>query len=304
MYKEGKMHYTKPPLNFNQQSSLLISRGLIARPDELEYFLHKVNYYRLTGYLYPFRIPNTDNYIPGTTLDQIKGIYYFDADLRRLTFSAIETIDIALFRTQMVEKFTQLHGSFCYTDHNCFNSSLSPIAHQNMMLRITQNVNRSQEEFIKSYRRKYFSEPNLPFWMVAETITFGQLSVIFMNLPMNILVPIAKEYNLHSSTLISWLHTLTNIRNISAHHARLWNRVLPIRPGIPSSKYHPEFHTPTRIKNDGYFIILGILKYMLDLITPDNSLIKDFNNLLVKFPDIPINRMGFPNNWGNFLIFK
>jgi abortive infection bacteriophage resistance protein len=100
------MNYTKPALNFLQQAQLLISRGLIADESELKTFLSQVNYYRFSGYLYPFRVSASDDFVPGTTFDQVKEIYYFDQDLRSLTFSAIGIIEIAVLRTQM-DRFPQ-----------------------------------------------------------------------------------------------------------------------------------------------------------------------------------------------------
>ena len=91
------MNYTKPALNFLQQAQLLIGRGLIADESELKTFLSQVNYYRFSGYLYPFRVSASDDFVPGTTFDQ---------DLRSLTFSAIGIIEIAVLRTQM-DRFPQ-----------------------------------------------------------------------------------------------------------------------------------------------------------------------------------------------------
>jgi abortive infection bacteriophage resistance protein len=298
------MRYTKPPLNFNQQAKLLIRRGLVADEENLETFLGRVNYYRFTGYLYPFRLGGTDNYLPGTTLDQIKEIYYFDTDLRLLTLSTIEVIDITLFRTQMVEKFSLSCGAFCYTDLQNFGPSLPVLKHQEMMTRIQQNIDRSAEEFVGLYRAKYTSEKFFPFWMIAEASTFGQLSLIFRYLPRSVQVPIAKQFNLHSQTLVSWLHTITTIRNICAHHSRLWNRILPVKPSLPSRKHHPEFYTPSRINNDSYFVVFAILKFLLDVISPKNSLRNDFIRLLSKYPGVPKNKMGFPINWQDYQIFQ
>jgi abortive infection bacteriophage resistance protein len=69
------MKYTKPPLSFDQQAELLIARGLVADKADLEVFLSNVNYYRFSGYLYPFRSKAGDNYLPGTTLELIRNIY-------------------------------------------------------------------------------------------------------------------------------------------------------------------------------------------------------------------------------------
>jgi len=302
-FKIINMHYTKPPLNFNQQAQLLISRGLVADEGELEAFLSHVNYYRFTGYLYPFRLPNTNNYQPGTTFEQIQNIYLFDTELRLLSLASFEDIEISLLRTQMVEKFTLACGPFCYSDYNNFHPSLSAANHQEILNTIQHNIDRSNEEFVDLYRNKYTSEPHFPFWMAVEAITFGQLSIIYRYLPSHVQVPMAKQLNLHSRDLVSWLHTLSTIRNICAHHSRLWNRILPVKPTIPLRKHHPEFYTPSRISNDSYFVVLAITKYLLDVISPGNTFIVDFTTLVDNYPRIPLNRMGFPENWQDFKIF-
>jgi hypothetical protein len=50
-----RMKYSKPPLSFESQADLLIARGLVAYRTKLISRLEVVNYYRLSGYLYPFR---------------------------------------------------------------------------------------------------------------------------------------------------------------------------------------------------------------------------------------------------------
>ncbi|NMC11655.1 MAG: Abi family protein [Anaerolineae bacterium] len=292
--------YTKPPLDFNKQAKLLIRRGLIADQNELEEFLSNVNYYRFTGYLYPFRDKGTDSFIPGTAFQFIKDIYQFDMELRLFTLSCIEIIEVSILRTKMVEMFTLACGPFCYTQHVNFDPNLSAELHQDMLRKIEDNINNSKEEFINSYRSKYYREQYLPFWMVAEASTFGLLSTIFNYLPLNVKTPIAKHFNLHSTNLSSWLHTLSNIRNICAHHSRLWNRRLPIKPTIPVEKYHPEFYSPAKVHNDSYFIILGILNYLLERIDPAKAPINSFVDLVRKYPNIPLNKMGFPRNWQDY----
>ena len=297
------MKSTKPPLTFIQQAKLLASRGLVADRGDLEIFLSNVNYYRFSGYLYPFRSKVGDNYLPGTTLEQIRNIYNFDSELRLLTLSAIEIIEIALLRTRMVECFSITHGAFCYTDINCFGSRLSKFDHIEMLDNIERNVDRSTEEFVSLYRAKYTSEPHLPFWMVAETCTFGQLSKIFYYLPHKVKVTLAMQFDLHYRDLGSWLHALSVARNICAHHARLWNRRLPVKPSIPSIKYHPEFYSPVKVSNDSYFVILAMLEYLVKTIYPDKSIKNDFEKLFVKYPGVPINKMGFPKNWHECAVF-
>ena len=79
------MKFTKIPKTYEEQADLLISRGLIAKKIQLIKTLEVVNYYRLSGYLYPFRSENTkdDAFGKGTTLEKVWRRYTFD---RRLVF--------------------------------------------------------------------------------------------------------------------------------------------------------------------------------------------------------------------------
>ena len=100
------MEYKKSPLTFEQQADLLISRGLQADRAQLISSLKSVNYYRLTGYLYPFRMAD-DTFKPGTTLEMVWRRYSFDRRLRVLVMDAIERVEVAV-RTQLVYHFSNL----------------------------------------------------------------------------------------------------------------------------------------------------------------------------------------------------
>ena len=45
---------------------------------------------------------------------------------------------------------------------------------------------------------------------------------------------IAFEYGIPDSHFASWMHALSYVRNVCAHHKRLWNRQLQIKPQFPS----------------------------------------------------------------------
>jgi len=87
--------YSKPALTFEQQADLLINRGLVADRDKLIAVLHSVNYYRLSGYLYPFRMPD-QTYYPSTNLNKVWRRYTFDRHLRLLTLDAIDRVEVAV----------------------------------------------------------------------------------------------------------------------------------------------------------------------------------------------------------------
>lgn len=85
------MEYKKVPLTFEEQADLLISRGLQAERDFLIFRLKSVNYYRIAGYLYPFRMSD-GKFKPGTTFEMVWRRYTFDRRLRFLLLDAIERV--------------------------------------------------------------------------------------------------------------------------------------------------------------------------------------------------------------------
>jgi abortive infection bacteriophage resistance protein len=297
------MKYSKPPLTFEQQTKLLLSRGLIAEYQDLNNFLQQVNYYRFSGYLYPFRQKGSDSFQDGTSLEEVTAIYNFDSALRRFTFSIIEKIDISILRTQLVEQFTTQFGAFCYTQRNNF-PKLNKNNHDKVMKNITKSVEKSHEHFVRRFHNKYFGEEYLPFWIISEVVSMSQLSIIFHHCPDSVVVPIAKNFNLHSKNLKNWLHVLTVIRNIVAHHSRLWNLGLQIRPMLPSKKYHPEFYIPYIINNSSYFSVYAIMRYLIKKIDPFNTFHQDFISLLGQYPYIDVTKMGFPTNWEASSLFN
>ena len=106
------MEYSKTPLTFEQQADQLIDRGRLCNKTILIQRLQSVSYYRLSGYLYPFR-NNDDTYKNGTTLDKIWRNYTFDRQLRILILDAIERFEISL-KTDIIYYFSHTYGAFEY----------------------------------------------------------------------------------------------------------------------------------------------------------------------------------------------
>lgn len=107
------MKFIKHALSFEKQAELLLSRGLIADKPDLIAKLKSVNYYRLSGYLYPFKQQNSENYKDGTDFTEIWNRYRFDRKLRFLVLDGIERIEVAL-KTDIAFEFSHLYGPFGY----------------------------------------------------------------------------------------------------------------------------------------------------------------------------------------------
>ncbi len=105
------------------------------------------------------------------------------------------------------------------------------------------------------------------------------------------------EFGISDRVLQSWLATLNQVRNLCAHHARLWNRGLGISPMIPRAHKHPKWHAPVSIQGNRLFAAMTVLRYLLRLAAPQSQWQIRFENLLDRYPEIPLALMGFPTNW-------
>jgi abortive infection bacteriophage resistance protein len=292
------MRYLKQALSFPDQADMLLQRGLVTDRDTLIERLKAVNYYRLSAYWYTFRDANVTNdlLLPGTTLDIVWRRYAFDRQLRLLVIDAIERVEIAV-RTQLVNRHVCEHGPFGYLDRAHL-PGMNAYIHKDLLDRIRKETDHSQEDFVKHYLGKYTSEVDLPLWMACELMTFGNMLTIFRHVDKTIKRDIAAEYGVADKVLESWLLTLNFVRNICAHHSRLWNRGLGNKqPAIPRAHKHPDWHRPVPITSDRMFGVLTVLYYLLKRVAPQSAWKQRFKKLLSDYPDIPLRFMGFPSNW-------
>jgi abortive infection bacteriophage resistance protein len=287
------MEYTKPALTYEQQADQLIARGLIADREHLINSLKSVNYYRLSGYWFPFREYPKDNFKTGTRFETIWRRYAFDRRLRLLVMDGIERFEIAL-RTDVTYHISHTHGAFGYAQPRAL-PNLAPDDHARLMTALRTEYGKSKEAFAIHFSTKYGDEHDgLPIWMVTELMTMGQLFTLVRGLPKGMLKSIAKSYSLAAPVLFSWLGTLHAVRNICAHHSRLWNKELGYKPTFPES---PEWTSPVAVSDRRIFGVLTILKYMMDRIAPQSSWPQRLVQLIGEYPEIPRRDMGFADNW-------
>lgn len=293
----GCVKYQKPPRTFADQADQLLERGLSADRDTLISRLRAVNYYRLSAYWFTFRDASApdERLLPGTTLETVWRRYVFDRHLRLLTMDAIERVEVAI-RTELVNRFTLKYGAFGHLDRANL-PGLSVEDHRFMMERIHTEQRKSREEFVRHYESKYTSETELPLWMAVELMTFGTLYTLFRGLPSRLKKRVAATYGIHAPVLASWLRTLNMVRNVCAHHSRLWNRDIDARPLIPDAKHDPAWNAPVAIIPDRMFGTLTVLYYLLKQVAPQSAWKQRFKDLLAAYPDVPLKFMGFPVNW-------
>ena len=291
-----KIPYSKQLISFTDQITLLKQRGLILE-DELRalHLLQNISYYRLSGYWYPL-LADKQRHIfkPGSTFEAAYNIYKFDSELRKLIIAELEKIEVAV-RTQTAYILSTQYHAHWFEDSSLFSN---PVRHTKVLAKIEEEYNRSDEEFITAFKAKY-SDHFPPSWMTMEIASFGTLSILYGNLqPGRAKRSIAAYFGLPDTVFASWLHCIVYVRNICAHHSRLWNRILSIRPLMPRSPRNTFIALPASGTQQTYFV-LSMIIYLLNTVNPNHSFISRFKELLNRYPSIDVRAMGFPINWEN-----
>ena len=270
--------------------------------DELsaQHFLSNISYYRLKGYWWEMqrdRVKHT--FYPDTYFEEVIERYNFDRHLRLILFDAIERIEIAL-RTKMIYHLSLSFGAYWYRNANLFSNSAN---HRKLLDHLRREFSYSQEIFIKDHKNR-FRNIDAEAWKIMEIASLGTLSKFYKNLKHQLpeKAIIAKEMglNLHSE-LASWLEAITYVRNIIAHHSRLWSRNMVKRPiaalNNPSGEWFN--NSLTEVQKKKVFLIISTMIYLCNKVTPNHQIKKKILQLVQLNPKIPIYKIGFLNNWKN-----
>ncbi|MFN0033716.1 MAG: Abi family protein [Saprospiraceae bacterium] len=292
------MNYSKPPLSIADQIAMLEQRGMVFKDKSLAaHHLSHISYYRLRAYTFPYQ-NNRDAAHPfwrPTPFERILNDYILDRKLRMLIFDALEKIEIAL-RTQIIYQYSMAKGAYWYEDVSLFRNTT---LFQSDLNHLDKELRRSQEEFIKHYAQKYTSPARPPAWMTLEVSTLGTLSKIYDNLALSAeKKAVARHFGLgHPFVLESWMKMFSHIRNICAHHSRLWNRPITIIPLFPQKPPYAWVSTNMLSEPHKVFAALCCIRYFLNHISPENDLTSKVQELERIFPESNFRSMGVPTNW-------
>jgi abortive infection bacteriophage resistance protein len=290
----------KPTRTINEQIQLLKERNMLFR-DQLNApnILLNVSYYRLKGYWWEMQHDKRNHYFKdGSFFEDVLDLYNFDRHFRMIVFNGIERIEIAL-RTKLIYHFSISYGAAWYLNPELFDK---PKEYTSFISKLFGDIGRTSEEFmVKHFENHPYEYPES--WKALEVLTLGSLSKLYQNLKHQLpeKCKIALEFGLYNQKyLVSWLLAITVVRNIIAHHSRLWNRVMinkydwPITTEYPILSYIPDNYQRRKI-----FPLLSALLYLTNHISPGNHIKQDLCDLFSKHPNVHLNRMGLPVDWRN-----
>jgi abortive infection bacteriophage resistance protein len=293
--------FTKRALSIQEQVDQWMGRGLVVSDRvKAERFLSVISYYRLSAYSLPFQLGGNDHcFKPGTTFDDILNLYSFDRELRLLVMDAIERLEVAL-RTQITNHMSVTYGAHWYLERNRFKATYN---HQELIKHIGEEITRSnKEKFLEHYQNKYCNPALPPSWMVTEVLTIGKISKLFENLSeTDNQKTIARCFNVQAKLLFSWFQSISYTRNLCAHHSRLWNRDLRIRPQKPDKPKNLTRWIKEQpiLSNSRVYFSLVVIEYLLQEVNPESTWHWRLKHLMEKYPKIAKASMGMPDDWFN-----
>ncbi len=317
------MVYERPWKSFDRQLEILKSRNLEISDDEAaRRYLQRIGYYRLSAYLYPFRVftlqqePTTgklvsikeDRFVDKTHFVDAVNLYCFDKKLRLHMLDALERIEVAL-RVDIAYLLGE-RDTFAYKNIENFHPTFAKRRdqHKRWLEKYDRLLKRSKEDFVKHYTKEH--GPDLPIWVAVETWDFGAMSQLFAMMKVPDQIEIASRYGVSEFKVFSsWLRSLNYLRNLCAHHSRLWNRNIIDQPKLPERG--------TVGWSDAYigraeliakpFLLINIATHLVRSISTSTKWHERLIDLLGKFPEIhserklSVEEMGLPEDWQNLL---
>lgn len=282
-------------LSLDDLIEMLKSQGLTIEDEaRAKKILTNVSYSRLKSYLVPLMEDRgAHTFRPGATFDQAYALYGFDRRLRELIFHEMEKFEISL-RTHIAYATAGEGNGYWFTMPEYFKNIRD---HRDLLRKISAEINRSDNDAIERFKEKYSNEFP-PCWLALEATSMGTLSIIYSDMRSG---PhkkkIADYYGVSEAVLISWIQHLVYVRNYCAHHNRLWNKRLGVIGMMPEESKMP-FPRSDDFDSRHIYATCCILKYLVNVIKPDNNFALRLRNLIDSFTTVQTEGpMGFPKKW-------
>ncbi|HJC29403.1 MAG TPA: Abi family protein [Candidatus Dietzia intestinipullorum] len=309
----GLIAFDKPPLSIEDLVERVQDRGLHV-PDRAKArrYLQHIGYYRLSPYTIPFQNGGPDHlFREGTSFDDVLDLYAFDRALRLLVMDALERIEVAV-RAALTD-----HMSVAYDDSHWY-TDVSHFRHRGKHAGLLKIVREACDERLRGapdagedvlvhrsalehYLTTYAAPELPPSWLVVEMLTIGQLTSAYRNLRRRSdRTAIARSVGLTAPVLESWMPTYVRVRNICAHHGRLWNVGLGVYPAIPNSStiswLKDADALPDRSRKRLYPVLVS-LQSVLASVSPHSGWARRLHELLSTRSPMNLRGMGVPENW-------
>jgi abortive infection bacteriophage resistance protein len=127
-----------------------------------------------------------------------------------------------------------------------------------------------------------------------EAITYGALSRLFAGLRISHRKAVASLFDYDEKVLASWFRSLNLVRNMCAHHNRLWNAPMNVDQPMAARKLLSEL-----ARTDLLYARTIVLGELLSIIEPGMGWKRRLTALICGQPAVPTAAMGFPPDWAS-----
>ena len=286
----------------DQVQQLINRRMIVSDRSAAERSLTHIGFERLSSYWKPFESATQGQhgnlFLTGTRFSSVLTRYLFDQRLRSHLLEAFSFIEVSV-RTQWARQLAYVFG---HGEHAHLNPALFNKYH-------ADNLNELQRSYdqITNYRGATFHTQ--PIGDMIHAMSFGQLSKWYSSLgDRRIKQAISQHYRMDQSILLSTLRHLTRVRNICAHHERLWDLNLTTGLKIPNN-LGSDLETPKAFNQQSQekvYNALVMTTHLMEVITPNGDWPERFLDLMQSNPQGVVSEadMGFPANWEGHAIWQ
>lgn len=301
---------------YQEQIEILKSRGIVISNEEFALEkLQEDNYYNIiNGYKDLFI--DSNQYIQGTTFEEIYSLFEFDRNLKSILLKNILIVENIL-RTLIAYNFSLKYGNDNYLKIDNFetlkNSGCKKEKYQerieqiqklicNMQLDIANNI--KKKPYINHYILNYGF---VPLWVLVNAISLGRLSQFYSLMDQSVRINVSKKWNVKENELNQFIKNLSYFRNLCAHDERVYSAT--INQPIPDTIYHYKLNLKKKDNNfiqgkSDLFSLIISLKMLLPndkFNTMCNQIEGRMKSLEKKIfvinPQKIFDKMGFPLNW-------
>ena len=294
----------------DEQIEILKSKGLIVEDEQKAMdILFRENYFFLNGYRHLFtRSMRENQFVEGTTFDELYAMFTFDRRLRNIMFKYILVIENnikSIISYQLSRKYGFKEKDYLNPKNFCQEGLKTRQVHDVLdkmkrQIRLNGKQHTATMHYISNYGY-------IPMWILVKVLSFGIISELYNILKIEDQLEIAEFYNIDSDTLSIYLNLLSNYRNLCAHEEILYDH--RTQRVIPDSKFH--YLLSIDMTDDEYnygkndlFALIIIMKQMLsedEFTQLVNEIGYEIDVLDGKVKSVPLNlilnKIGFPDNW-------
>lgn len=276
----------KPALTLEQQLALLSSRKLSFEDSAaVSGLLYDAGYFRLSGYLRYFQVaPGVGNKVfrAGASFEAVRRVYLFDEELRRWLFDGLAVVEVVFRARFAYELATSMAGPTDYLYETFYQrDSAADNRRVDLLSKINQDLSRSREPFIAKHVR---DDGAVPIWAAVEVLSFGTVSKMFgLITDVAVVKAVARSLKLPLVAAAGTIESLAVLRNVCAHHGRIWNT---IPPRAPSPKRNLMVDSDRDIYHRTPWAWIVVLGDLVDSVQGSKAFSEGFGEFLGEYEDL------------------